>query len=297
MAAVNVSSAFLANPVQVGPTYGTDAGNKFIECTVELARRLVRATEESQIQGSDTPFTVAYQQYAGEQPRIQGVNVGGNRAQVLTNIIRSLYSAQAPINIPVADLVNLGSTLNVTGNFRNSARAFKSVPVRLTLPAGVLATISGSSSAEISAINPGAAAAQVTMTFGLTASFVTLTSATPFQLSPVGVAPPAARQSYFVSPMTGAQALVIPAGATILLTVNGYTRIRAPISMDMTLVEAGFQRALVDGLFFNNNVRLYDSFDEMMIAQADIGQGGVPIVVSLGFALQAYELTRRALPL
>ncbi|ALR84817.1 VP7 [Mangshi virus] len=297
MAAVNVSSAFLADVHQLGDAYATDAGNKFIQSTMDLASRLLQSRLDGQIQNSDTSFMIAYQAYANEPARMQAVNAGGNRAQVLTNLIRSLYSAQAAVNIPGQDLVNLGNTTGASGDMRGSTRTFQSVPVRLTLPANVSATIVGSKDADINLLNNDAAAQNVQVNFGNAPTLIQLESTTPFQMSRFGQAPPAARQSYIVSPQLGLQIIVVPANSALTIRVTGATRIATHVNMDLALVEAGFRRALIDGLLTNQNVRYYASYDEMLMAQADQGALTVPIAISLGAALQAYELTRQALPI
>nr|AYN64414.1 VP8 [Banna virus] len=294
------SSAFLDNPHQVGVNYVDEGSRQFVAVAELLASKLIASSRESDESNSDVPFVQAYSRFADDNPRHLRVKTGGKMASALTNVIRSYYSVNAPANVPQGEIERLASKATVSGDMYNSYAVFNSVPiVEVTSPANTAVTIVGSKRADVTMLNTGAAAANITFNFGQIAESVILQGSVPFQLARQNQPMPPARYTYRISPLDGPFILVLPVGNPLVVSATASTRIQVPLVFNKELVESGFQAAMNDGLFNVQNVNYYSSFDEFIIAQyhAQDGINRVGTCVILGLALQAYDQMRRALPL
>jgi len=293
------SSAFLNNPHQVGFNYTDEASRRFVAYTDILAGKLLKSGKDTVEQNSDTAYSQSYIQFANENPSHLRNKNGGIRADTLANVIRSYYSATAPANVPHGDIVSLSSSGAISGDMNNSSLTFSSVPiVELTYPANTTATIVGTERADVTLLNTGAAAVDVVFNFGRLARTVNIEGSAPFQMSLTNQPPPAARRRYRFRPAEGPFSVVLPVGNPIVLSVTAATEINVPLHFDLDLVEAGFNRAMIDGLFDSLNVTYYSSFDSFIIAQyhALDGINRLETCVTLGLALQAYQQLKRVTP-
>nr|ACA50129.1 VP8 [Banna virus] len=293
------NSAFLENPHPVGVNYIDEASRQFVAVAELLASQLIASSRESDESNSDVPFVQAYSKFADENPRHLRVKKGGKMATALENVIRSYYSINAPAVVPVVEIERLAAKAMVSGDMYNSYAIFNSVPiVEVTSPDRTTVTIVGSDRADVTMLNSGTEAANITFNFGQLAETVILKGSVPFQLARLNQPMPAARFTYRLRPLDGPFVVVLPVGNPLVVSATATTRIQVPLAFNKTLVESGFQTAMNDGLFDVQNVNYYSSFDEFVIAQyhALDGLNRMSTCVVLGLALQAYDQMRRALP-
>ncbi|AAC72055.1 Vp8 [Banna virus] len=293
------TSAFLDNPHPVGVNYVDEGSRQFVAVAELLASKLIASSRESDESNSDVPFVQAYSKFADDNPRHLRVKTGGKMANALTNVIRSYYSINAPAIVPQVEIDRLASKATVSGDMYNSYAVFNSVPiVEVLSPAQTTVSIVGSDRADVTMLNTGAGAANITFNFGQIAETVILKGSVPFQLARANQPMPAARFTYKLRPLDGPFIVVLPIGNPLVINATATTRIQVSPAFNKALVESGFQTAMNDGLFDAQNVNYYSSFDEFIIPQyhALDGINRVSTCVVLGLALQAYDQMRRALP-
>lgn len=258
-----------------------------------VAITLLRGTVEALNTGNEMEFASSYLMYAGVPPSNVGANDGGARFDVLKRLISITYNQAAAATITNSELQSLGSRLQTNASAPRADALLRTVCMQTIGVAGMNVEMQGGDPLIVTVSNENLVDAQ-DFVFNYNRPTSLMVSCTvPFVYHAIGQPlRPQTNCAFFNSDVAGAYGVVIPMGATRVLTFSATT----PHLMDPATIfskaSSGYERAKACRMF---DARPYFSLDECLSAQQQIFRENEPVSAFFVMLLEAYEDTCLAL--